>query len=259
MKRNLLSTIFTSYLVKDILLLLNDGPKDTGTIMSTLRTSRQALFPQIRILSDSNIISMIDGPCRLTAMGTVLVDKIVPLLDMFDLLENIGCYELDFIPQHLLKRISELGPCTVVDPPIPEICEVDKEFQRLSTESRSIAVITSFMFPNFSDIFAAYIEKGVPVSVIVSAKLHDKLKCNSYQEYKNLIDNEIIDVYVHNDEMGLVSFTQNDHGIMLRLLSNTDHSHYDYKRVLFQSPLSLQWGRDLFDHYKSESVRVADI
>lgn len=259
MERNLLNTIFTSYLVKDILLLLNDGPKDTETLMSVLRTSRQALFPQIRILSDYNIISMIDGSCKLTAIGTILVDRIVPLLDAFDLLENIGCYELDFIPPQLLKRVSELGPCNVIDPSLPEICDLDKEFQRLSTESKSIIAITTFVFPNFSDIFAAYTEKGIPVSVILSAKLHDKLKCNRYQEYKNLIGNEMIEVYVHNDEMGLVSFTQNDHGIMFRLLSNTGRVHYDYKRIIFQSPASLQWGRDLFDHYKSESVHVADI
>lgn len=259
MKRNMLDTVFTSCLVKDVLLLLKDGPKDTDTIMSALGASRQALFPQIRVLSDCNIISTIDGSCRLTAIGTILVDRIVPLLDTFDLLENIGCYELDFIPPPLLKRVNELGPCNVVDPSLPEICDMDKEFHRLSTESKSIIAITTFMFPNFSDLFAAYTEKGIPVSVILSARLHDKLKCSRYQEYKDLIDNEIIDVYVHNDEMGLVSFTQSNHGIMFRLLSARGQSHYDYKRIIFQNPASFQWGRDLFDHYKTESVQVADI
>lgn len=183
----------------------------------------------------------------------------VPFLDTLDLLEDLRDYELNFIPPHLLKRMGELYPCNNIDPSLPDICEVDKEFHRKSTESESVIAITTFMFPNFCKIFETYTGKGIDVSVVISAKLHDKLKWKHYPEYKTLIDNDIVEIYVHNGHLGLVSFTQNDYGFMLRLLSNAEHFHYDYKHIFFYSPASLEWGKDLFEHYKTESVKVTDI
>ncbi|WP_406657900.1 transcriptional regulator FilR1 domain-containing protein [Methanolobus sp. ZRKC2] len=259
MKKTLHDIVFTSNLAQDTLLLLNDGPKDIESILSTLKTNRQALFPQIRLLKEKNIIYHEGDSCGLTAFGKIIVNKMVPLLSTFDLLEDLSDYKLDFIPPHLLKRVGEIGPCNVIDPSLPEICELDKEFHRKSEESRSVISITTFLFPNFSDIFAAYTEKGVHVSIVISDILHDKLKCSNYNEYKKLLDNEITEIYVHEAPLGLVSFTQNDYSILLRLLSGTEYSNYDYKRILFQRPASLAWGRDLFDHYKKKSLQVTDI
>ena len=256
MKKELSEVLFTSSLVRDALLLLNEGPKDIDSVLTTLKTSRQALYPQIKVLKEENIINHDDELCRLTVAGKMIVHEMVPLLYTLELLDDLGEYELDFIPSHLISRVRELYPCNVVDPSLPEICEVDKEFHEKSTESKSVIAITSFMFPNFSEIIQDYTGKGITVSVVVSAKLHDKLKCKHYQEYKNLIDNEIVKIYVHDGHLGLVSFTQNDYGFMLRLLSDTVNSHYDYRRIFFQSPASLKWGKDLFEHYKNESVQV---
>ncbi|TGC11433.1 hypothetical protein [Methanolobus halotolerans] len=82
---------------------MNDGPKDIVGIQFALKASRQALLPKIRILQEENIVSVVDGFCQLTVYGRILVEKMVPLLDTFDSLGDIGSYDMAFIPPHLFK------------------------------------------------------------------------------------------------------------------------------------------------------------
>ncbi|TGC11434.1 helix-turn-helix transcriptional regulator [Methanolobus halotolerans] len=155
--------------------------------------------------------------------------------------------------------MNNIGPCTIVDPSPPEIFEVDKEFHKKSKESKSVAAITTFLFPNFSNIFTEYIEMGIRLSLIITNELSDKVKSDCPDEVTKLMDSENVEIYVHEEDMHLVSFTQNDCGLMLRLLSNSNPPSYDYKRIFFQSPGALEWGKDLFDHYKHNSVLLTGI
>lgn len=259
MRRNLLSAIFSSNLVKDTLLLLNEDAMQIEDMLSALKTSRQALYPRLRILEDGNMISVVDGYCRLTSVGRIVVENMVPLLDTLDLLDDVGDYDMSFIPPHLLKRIREIGPCSVVEPSIPDLCDLDEEFQRKSLGSRSVIAITTFMFPNFSDIFTRYAERGVSVSVIITNELSDKLKNERPDEFRKVLDHGNTNVYVHEDDVRMVSFTQNDHGIMLRLLLTSDRISYDYRRIFLQGPGALRWGRELFEHYRNSSVLLTGI
>jgi predicted transcriptional regulator len=259
MDKNLLNILFTSSLVKDILLLLRNGKRDIWDILATFDVNRQALFPQIRMMEEWNLISVSEGSCQLTVMGRMISEKMIPLINTLELLSAMGKYNMDFIPSHLLTKMSDIGPCTVFNPSPLEICEANKEFQTSSVESKSVMGMTTFLFPNFRDIFSEYMERDISVSVIITGELFNKLKKERSGDLKWLLGYSNMEMYRYDNNIDLISFTLNDYGIMLRLLSNSDQIKYDYKHILLQSPGALSWGRELFDYYRNKSVLITDI
>jgi predicted transcriptional regulator len=57
MKKPLLDVIFASEKRKNVLLVLQEGPKQMETLLESLGTIRQALLPQIRILEEHYLVA----------------------------------------------------------------------------------------------------------------------------------------------------------------------------------------------------------
>ena len=75
MKNNLLDVLFKSEKRKNELLLLQDGPMDMETILTSLGTTRQSLLPQLKILVQHHLISKKDDTYELTTIGNLLLMK----------------------------------------------------------------------------------------------------------------------------------------------------------------------------------------
>jgi predicted transcriptional regulator len=118
MKRPLLDVMFASEKRKDVLLLQQDGPKEMGSLLKYLNTSRQALLPQTKILEAHYLIQHEKDTYTLTHIGKLIIDEIAPAIGTIDVLNNNidywGTHNFNFIPPHLLNRIRELGPCNSV-------------------------------------------------------------------------------------------------------------------------------------------------
>ncbi|TGC06499.1 hypothetical protein CUN85_12890 [Methanolobus halotolerans] len=65
----MLDVIFASEKRKNVLLMMHDGPQDMETILKSLKTTRQALLPQIKVLEKHNLISHSNDTYKLTTMG----------------------------------------------------------------------------------------------------------------------------------------------------------------------------------------------
>jgi len=127
----LLDIIFASEKRKNVLLLLQDGPKKMEFLLKSLHTNRQALLPQIRILDNHYLITHSHDVYVLTTIGKLIVDEMIPFLDTVESLESDidywGNHSLDFIPFHLLERISELGHCIDVCMSVPRFHDPPKD------------------------------------------------------------------------------------------------------------------------------------
>ncbi len=136
MKELLFDVLFMSDIRKDLLLLLNEGPRDLDTIMDIMHIEKQPLALQIKILEDQYLVKKqtgSPGSYALTTIGDLLVKEMKPLMGILDFLDsNNGYWEdhrLDFIPHGLLERIEELGPFTISEPRLSEIYEFDNTLQ----------------------------------------------------------------------------------------------------------------------------------
>lgn len=261
MRKTLVDVLFMSEKRKNVLLLLQEGPKVTQSILDKLKTTRTALLPQMRVLEESFLVIHYDDTYGLTKTGELIVNEMKSLLDIIDVLdvdiEYWGTHKLDFIPPHLLARINELGRCRVVSPSITEIFEVDSEFHESSKRSRSLFKVTTFLYPNYPMLFSELIPSNVELNLIITDELLDKIRTDNDPGFRELSKTGLIKISIYPDEMGFLSFAYNDHQLLLNPIKID--GDFDKKHILTDNPGALEWGKELFNHYLKDAVPVTEI
>ncbi len=246
---------------KGVLLSLREGAKEMETLLRSLNTTRQALLPQIRILEEHYLVSHDRDTYELTTIGKLVVDDMFPLLGVvgvFDIdIDYWGTHDLAFIPPHLLKRIDELGECRIMSPSTEKMYEAHHEFNQESKKQKSQFSITTFFYPNFSDIFSELLSNDVDMYVIVSQSLFDKLRTDSYTNLKRLIADKLVRFYVYPGKMEFLSFVFNQSTVMMSPLKI--NNEFDNRHVLCRNPDAVEWAKELFEYYLKDSVPITEI
>jgi predicted transcriptional regulator len=261
MKRSLLEVIFASEKRKKVLLLLRDGAQEMEHLLRSLDTTRQALLPQIKLLEEHYLISHQRDTYRLTTIGELIVDKMTPLVSTNEVLDidisYWGTHKLDFLPSHLYERIADLGRCTVINPPLPEMYELNRYFHEATKKSRSTTIVTTIVHPDFPDLFSEMLQNRVEVYDLLDNNLYERVTADHYDEMVKIISNKSVHMFVYPKEMGLVYFTYNDYMLMLCLL--TDKGEFDSKHVISTTPSALKWAKELFEYYLKDSTPITGI
>ncbi len=239
--------------------MLMKGPSKMDTILKSLDTSRPALIPQMKILEEHYLIIESNDTYKLTNIGNLIIDEIAPAINIIDIfdddLEYWGTHDLDFIPQHLLKRINEIKPYTVMSNiPLTEISEPSKTALNSAKTSKYQTSVTTFLFPKFPSILADFKENGVHMCLVVSEKLLSKIKEEKDEELRKLLNDDLNKIYLYPEKMNFMSFGHNEHSFMMRLL--TKEGNYDHNYVIAYGPSALKWGKELFDYYLKDSIQV---
>lgn len=259
--KSLLELIFSSEKRKNILLHLQDGPKEMTELMEALDTTRQILLPQAKILSERHLIRRIDDMYELTTLGRLVVDDMLPLIGTASLLDSgcdyMGTHYLDFIPENLLKRLRELESCKLIEVPLAQLFDIDEHFFEEAKRTKFLYMVTAFMFPTFGKIFSELAAADVKISVIVSTDLYEKLLHDNSEELQDLLENKNVSFFLYPENFDFVSFSLTDHSILLRLL--TQEGNYDNKKIMFSSDSAREWGREFFEFYKSKSEEIPEI
>ncbi|WP_406657830.1 winged helix-turn-helix domain-containing protein [Methanolobus sp. ZRKC2] len=246
---------------KNLLVLLEDGPKEMEMILRSLKTSRQALLPQIRILEEHHLIVKSDDTYELTTIGRLILNDMVPLLktcQLFDVDINYwGTHNFDFIPNHLLRRINELEKCRTVSPPITEIYELVAEFHQGSKKSRSVFAITTFLHPNFTTLFSELMSNNTNIYMIISRELFSKLQTDYQGNLPDVFQNKLFYLYVYPKEMSFLSLIFNDFDILISPLKRG--GGFDNKYIMCSSKSALEWGKDLFDCFLKDSDPLTNV
>lgn len=261
MRKTLVDVLFMSEKRKNVLLLLQEGPKETQSILNKLRTTRTALLPQMRVLEESFLVTHYDDIYALTKIGELIVNEMRSLLDTVDVLdvdiEYWGTHKLDFVPPHLLARINELGRCRMISPSITEIFEVNNEFHETSKRSRSLFRITTFLYPNYPMLFSELISSNVEMNLIITDELLDKIRTDNDPGLREMSKTGLIKISIYPDEMGFLSFAYNDYQLLMNPMK-TD-GEFDKKHILTDNPGALEWGKELYGHYLKDAVPVSEI
>ncbi|MDW7732662.1 MAG: winged helix-turn-helix domain-containing protein [Methanolobus sp.] len=261
MKKPLHDVIFTSDKRKNILLLLQNGPRKMENLLGSLETTRQALLPQIRILKDHHLIISKNDIYQLTIIGKTTVDEMVPLLETIKAFDsNIdywGNHKLDFIPDHLFKRFNEVRDFQTIHPGAADAYELNQDVVKASYRSKSLYILTTFCHPDFPGMFADLIDKGISVHIVMSEKSLESVKCNYSDVCSKLLKSKLFHSYTYAKEMNFQELVYNDYYVLMRLLKNNGNADINY--IVSSNPDSRDWARELFECYLKESMPVTEL
>lgn len=258
MRTKLLDTLTFSEKRGNLLLLLKDGPKTLEDIRTSLNVTSSGMIPQIRKLEEHNLVMREGKSYVLTDMGTIITAVFIPLVRTIDILEKhedfLINHDIEAIPQHLLKRIFELGNCHLVESNVSEIYEPHRDFFESLSKSRKVLGIAPIFHYSYPPFFLKLAQSGVRVSLLLTRDVFEKIK----KEYRPMLDEYLslqnASLYVSDEKIRLACAVSDSFFSISLFFKNGGYD--SQKDLVSQDDSAGKWGEELFNHFMLNSSKV---
>lgn len=258
MKISLIDLAFLSEKRKDVLLLLEEGPKTGDEIKTALNVNSTSIMPQIKKLKEGRLIVQDEKSAyRLSDMGEIVVEKMEPLLDTVRVFEENYDYwtnhDFTAIPEHLLNRIDELGNYFMLEADLNRLFEVPEDFKNNLLESKDIKIFLSYFNPLYIEIYAELIRKEAKMCLILTQPVYERMKKDYLEDLKMLVESKNVEIYVC-DKIVTLKDVVTDRFCSLVLFDKK--GKFDHQRLMSFDESALKWCEELFLYYKNISRRL---
>ncbi|MBU3967999.1 MAG: winged helix-turn-helix domain-containing protein [Euryarchaeota archaeon] len=254
----MISTVTSSEKRKNLLIYLLDGPKSLEEIRTSLKVTSSGMIPQIRKMEDQKLVRSEGKRYVLTDVGTVIAEVLNSFINTTDIIEKYldfwSSHNINAIPPHLLKRIYELGNCSLIETKLSEIHEPHKDFLENISRSRKIMGISPIFHSSYPSLFLQLARSGADISLLLAGEVYDRLN----NEYKDILDEFLristTRLYVSKEDIKLASVITDRYFNMSLFFKNGD---YDPLRdIVSLDPSANKWGEEMFNHFLKNSTVI---
>lgn len=258
MKISLIDLAFLSEKRKDVLLLLEEGPKTGDEIKTALNVNSTSIMPQIKKLKEGRLIVQDDrNTYRLSEMGEIVVEKMEPLLNTVRVFEENYDYWInhDFtaIPESLLNRIDELGNYFMLEPDLNRLFEIPEDFRSNLLESRRIKMFLSYFNPLHVEMYLELAKKGAEICLILTEPVFERMKADYYEDLKFLVESKNVEIYICDKNVTLKDVVTER---FCSLVLFDKKGKFDHQRLMSFDESALKWCEELFLYYKDQSIQL---
>jgi predicted transcriptional regulator len=258
MKISLIDLAFLSEKRKDVLLLLEEGPKTGDEIKTALNVNSTSIMPQIKKLKEGRLIVQDDrNTYKLSEMGEIVVEKMEPLLNTVRVFEENYDYwtnhDFTAIPESLLNRIDELGNYFMLEPDLNRLFEVPEDFRKNLLESRDVKMFLSYFNPLHVKMYSELARKGAEICLILTEPVFDRMKKDYYDDLKALVESRNVQIYICDKNVTLKDVVTER---FCSLVLFDKKGKFDHQRLMSFDESALKWCEELFLYYKGMSRRL---
>lgn len=261
MEKELIDLLFLSRKRKDLLMLLKDGDRNIDEIKSLLPFKPTALLPQLKKLKDEELVLHEGKNYRLSMIGKILVEKMEPLLDILDVIEENEEFwqerNLEEVPISLLHRLNELKPYTLVEPNSNNIFDLPKVFIENLSKSKQIFSMLTYFHPQFPSILLDNRNEDTEITLIVTETLFKRVKKDFKKELDHFFVQKKRKLFVCDDSIKIAMITSTERFMFAGFFGQ--NNTFDQKNILSFEPAALRWAGDLLLHYKKDAREIPEI
>jgi predicted transcriptional regulator len=226
-------------------------------IKTLLDVSPTAILPQIKRLTDSDLVIQKNGSYELTDMGDQVFKKAQSLVNVLTLLERDNYWiehDLSGIPHYLLDRIGDLKDCKLVKADPSQIFEPSMELLNFFSSSRYLMVFSSFYRPEFLPLYSKLGRLESDVTLIFTESVLEKILHNYERKIRKIAKLQNTELFICNDGVKLAELIVSDLGMIISLFDSNGRFYHDYMSC--SEPEAINWARELFEFYKSRSWQI---
>ncbi|HII78855.1 MAG TPA: winged helix-turn-helix domain-containing protein [Methanosarcina sp.] len=253
-KAVLIDLLFRSDKRRKILLFLRDGSKNIEEITEFLGSSCTAVLPQIKKLTEKGLIKQESKNYRLSTVGSIVTEKMVPLLGTLEVFEDNLDYwaqkDLTGIPSFLRLKLGMLSRYKVIEPQLNRMFEPPEEFINYLNKSTEIMYFSSFFQPSFSGVDQNFLKKRTASTFIFSKNFFERIFI-SHSEAEGLLLPKSSNIYIYEGISSVVSLTVTE--IFMALLLLNKKGKLDRSLLISSESAAIEWGKELFMYYRSLS------
>ncbi|AYK14214.1 MAG: helix-turn-helix transcriptional regulator [Methanosarcina flavescens] len=260
-KIGLTELIFRSEKRRDLLIFLKDRPRSIDEIQAHLHVNSVSILPQLKKLKDRKLVIQKDRTYELSTMGKAIVDRMAPLLETLEVLEDNFDYwsqrNLEGIPPVLRSRIGDLKNCKLIRPDLSHMFELDPEYVENLLISRQVFGFSSYFHPSFIPLYLEIAKREAEISIMLTEPVLKRFKTDYLEDLRTLINFEHVNLSLFTKDPKLAGFTVTDRFFLLTVLPKI--KFFEHESLLSFRPEALRWGTDLFSHMQKEAVQVKEI
>ena len=245
-------------------MLLGKKERSTEELTEKMDMTAHSLAPQLKTLRDEGIISMKDGIYKLTTVGCILVKNMYPLFETIEVLEKNQRYwftrNLSIIPPELLEHIREIGNYQLLEYDISEyMFDVPAEFSDNFKKSKRAMCLLSIYHPIYFEMYFEMAKSGKEMTFIVTPKVHEVFRGDEKNKLKNLIKQENVTYMIYHDTENMICPTMMLTDVFSYIYFFNNDRVYDNKIIISTDEMTLSWAKELYKHYKKQSVILESI
>lgn len=257
MDKDLIDLLFLSQKRRDLLILLKNGGRTIEEIVSILHVTPTGMLPQIKKLKEEHLILQENRVYRLTPLAEILVEKMEPLLNTLEVIEENLHYwherDLSSLPHSFLERLNELKSCALIEPDPDNIFEPPAVFLEKMQKSKKILSFSSIFHPIFPEFFRKNGD-NTEITLIVTKKIYERLKTDFEKELKLYIGGEKRRLFVCFDEIKIAMLIKTECFMSADFL--TCKGAFDQETIIGFEPASMRWAEDLILHYRDKAQEI---
>ena len=256
----ILNIISASDKRRNLLILLNSGPKEWDEIKAQLHVTSTGMLPQVKILEEEGLIERNNRTFSLTPMGKVLTAHMAPLVQTMEIFDKNKKFwqehAIGALAEELLLDIRDIGDYHIIETSNEEIFDLNPFFDGVS-RSKTIRGISHIVHPRYPEFFLDLARKGTKISLIFTPGVY-KLMREKYPDALSewlaydttelfVSEEDIRFSYIVTESYFSISFFYNS-GVFdsINDVTSTDQS-------------ALAFGRRIFSHYQKRSEKVKSL
>jgi predicted transcriptional regulator len=249
--------IFRSRLIVQILLALGNGDKSLAELREITGSSSQAIIPKIRMLESMNYIESLKEGYSLTVIGDVLekeIEKLVTIIGISDSKRDFWCnHDTRPVPPEFLERIGDLYNSEIMRDVDDNILSVYSLFLKILNEAEAVYAVSSIMSPAHAEAIKNTVLRDIHIDLIVTPDIIKTMTDEPYISImRSISDHEYFRVYVYPENIR-IGMTVTDKFLSFGLYSLETGCYDSSADLTSTDEKALEWGRNLFEHYKSKS------
>jgi len=184
----------------------------------------------------------------------------LPLLSTLELIEDNRGYwagrDLSILAENLFPRLGEVGECMVIEPDLNHMFDLPREFTENLKKAGKILTLVSYYHPLYASLYSELASTGVEISIMLTEPVLDRMKKECKGEFESIINAENTQLEVCSEKPGLPTLAVTDRFMYLCLFDK--QGKYDHRKIMSFDASALEWGRELFMHYRKETRKVSE-
>jgi predicted transcriptional regulator len=256
----LLNVISASDKRRNLLILLNNGPKEWDDIKRILNVTSTGMLPQVKILEEEHLIERDGRKFSLTPIGKVLTTHMEPLIRTMEVLDKNRKFwhehDIGVLPHEILLNIGDLGNYQIIEVPDEDLFNINPFLQNIA-QAKTIKGISHTVHPKFPEFFTALAKRGIQSSLIFTPNVYRIVSENYPDMLEEYIRCKNASLYVSKENLKF-SFAVSDSYFSLSLFYAT--GIFDSKHdVISRDPSALRWGDQIFSYFKKQSEKIGSL
>ena len=254
---NLVEVIVLSEKRKNLLILLQGGPKSWEEIKATLHVTATGMLPQIKILEEEGLICHADKKIALTPIGHILTTHMDPFIQTVGTIAKNKKFwqehQIAILPDEILLDIRDLGNYRIIENSDEEIFDVNMFLKNIST-AKSLKGLSHTIHPAYPKFFLNLAKKGTEMSLILTPGVLKILKDKYSPWLREWLDLGTTSLYVTRKDFKF-SYIVTDSYFSLSLFYNS--GVFDSKHdVVSGDPSAIAWGDRIYRYLVTQSEKV---